>query len=178
MSNLPREWRYHGSSCTHGNALQATTIQAACNFACIEAFEDVYTAIVLHVTVLKQSMITRQKHEKVWPPSPAFALVTADQLILIQALTAAQQRNSELEGLLADAQAQLGCAVKHRKSAQQQLDAQEEDFERLGQRLKVLLPSSFHLPHPNLTVTPVLYPSILETFAKSPAAPHAPRSLS
>ena len=61
----------------------------------------------------------------------------------LQALVAAQQRNFELEGLLDEAQTKIGCAAKHRKSAQQQLDAQEQDFEKLGQRLKV---SSFCLP--------------------------------
>lgn len=55
----------------------------------------------------------------------------------VQALVAAQQRNFELEGLLHEAQTKIGCAAKHRKSAQKQLDAQEQDFERLGQRLKV-----------------------------------------
>lgn len=56
----------------------------------------------------------------------------------VQALVAAQQRNFELEGLLYEAQTKIGCAAKHRKSAQKQLDAQEQDFEKLGQRLKVL----------------------------------------
>ena len=61
----------------------------------------------------------------------------------VQALVAAQQRNFELEGLLHEAQTKIGCAAKHRKSAQKQLDAQEQDFERLGQRLKV---PTFSLP--------------------------------
>lgn len=42
---------------------------------------------------------------------------------LVQALVAAQQRNSELASLLDEAQAKIGCAAKHRKSAQKQLDA-------------------------------------------------------
>ena len=61
-----------------------------------------------------------------------------------QALAASQQRNAELEGLLSDARLEFACADKHRKSAQKQLDAQEEEFDKLGQRLKVSLP--FLLP--------------------------------
>lgn len=66
----------------------------------------------------------------------------------VQALVAAQLRNSELEGLLYEAQTKIGCAAKHRKSAQKQLDAQEQDFEKLGQRLKVPPFSSTPLCHP------------------------------
>ncbi|KAL3160013.1 hypothetical protein ABBQ38_010400 [Trebouxia sp. C0009 RCD-2024] len=55
-----------------------------------------------------------------------------------EALVAAQHRNNELESLLDEAQRKIGCAAKHRKSAQQQLDAQEQDFEKLGQRLKAV----------------------------------------
>ena len=64
------------------------------------------------------------------------------QSLASQALAAAEQRASEYEGLLEDAQLKFESVAKHRKSAQKQLDAQEEDLEHLGHRLKVSFPSS------------------------------------
>ena len=77
----------------------------------------------------------------------------------VQALVSAQQRNFELEGLLYEAQTKIGCAAKHRKSAQKQLDAQEQDFEKLGQRLKV----------PPFFSTPLCHPAWFHGF--TPAVP-------
>ena len=68
--------------------------------------------------------------------------VESDQSLASQALAAAEQRASEYEGLLEDAQLKFESVAKHRKSAQKQLDAQEEDLEHLGHRLKVSFPSS------------------------------------
>lgn len=79
-------------------------------------------------------------------------------------MVAAQHRNNELESLLDEAQRKIGCAAKHRKSAQQQLDAQEQDFEKLGQRLKVPPP----FPYPLLPCFVAIPP-----FCKAPAS-HAP----
>lgn len=70
------------------------------------------------------------------------ATVESEQAVASQALAAAEQRASEYEGLLADAQLKFKSVAKHRKSAQKQLDAQEEDLEHLGHRLKVSHPSS------------------------------------
>ncbi|KAL0037374.1 hypothetical protein WJX79_004578 [Trebouxia sp. C0005] len=69
-----------------------------------------------------------------------------------QALAAAEQRASEYEGLLADAQLKFKSVAKHRKSAQKQLDAQEEDLEHLGHRLKAASPA-VALPSPGSKLT-------------------------
>ena len=68
--------------------------------------------------------------------------VESEQSLASQALAAAEQRASEYEGLLEDAQLKFESVAKHRKSAQKQLDAQEEDLEHLGHRLKVFSPTS------------------------------------
>ena len=71
--------------------------------------------------------------------------VESDRSLASQALAAAEQRTAEYEGLLEDAQLKFESVAKHRKSAQKQLDAQEEDLEHLGHRLKVFL---HFLTHP------------------------------
>lgn len=68
----------------------------------------------------------------------------SDQCLASQALAAAEQRAAEYGGLLEDAQLKFESVAKHRKSAQKQLDAQEEDLEHLGHRLKVFLPFPTH----------------------------------
>lgn len=56
----------------------------------------------------------------------------------------AQGRVHELTSHLADAQHQYACAEEHRALAQKQLDAQGEDFGKLGRHLqKVALPTSY-----------------------------------
>ena len=70
--------------------------------------------------------------------------VESDRSLASQALAAAEQRAAEYEGLLEDAQLKFESVAKHRKSAQKQLDAQEEDLEHLGHRLKVFLPFLMH----------------------------------
>ena len=68
------------------------------------------------------------------------------ECLFTQALVAAERQEAQLKGLLSDVQLKFDCAEKHRKSAQKQLEAQEEDLENLGQSLKVSLPSPlFHL---------------------------------
>ncbi|KAA6420949.1 MAG: hypothetical protein FRX49_09090 [Trebouxia sp. A1-2] len=74
------------------------------------------------------------------------------QAVASQALAAAEQRASEYEGLLADAQLKFKSVAKHRKSAQKQLDAQEEDLEHLGHRLKAASPA-VALPSPGSKLT-------------------------
>jgi len=72
------------------------------------------------------------------------ATVKSDQCLASQALAAAEQLAAEYERLLEDAQLKFESVAKHRKSAQKQLDAQEEDLEHLGHRLKVFLPFLTH----------------------------------
>ena len=67
--------------------------------------------------------------------------------VAVQALEATQQQVAELQGLLKDVQLKFDCADQHRKSAQKQLEAQDEDFEKLGRRLKVQPPAHLFL-HP------------------------------
>ena len=67
---------------------------------------------------------------------------------MLQELEASQGQVSELVSLLSDAQKQLGRAERHRALAREQLDAQEQDFGRLGRDLQKVLPSSLFCPNP------------------------------
>lgn len=73
--------------------------------------------------------------------STARSSIGSEERLMAQALAQVENRVAEVEGLLNDAKDNFDAAEIHRKSAQKQLDAQEEDFGRLGMRLKVPLPS-------------------------------------
>ncbi len=92
------------------------------------------------ITTVEVLLLNYCGHASMWHSNAE--TVESDQSLAAQALAAAEQRAAEYEGLLEDAQLKFESVAKHRKSAQKQLDAQEEDLEHLGHRLKVFFPSS------------------------------------
>ena len=66
--------------------------------------------------------------------------------VVHQALELAEGRVNELTASLTDAQLQFECAEKHRALALRQLDAQEEDFGKLGRHLQKVSPQYFITP--------------------------------
>lgn len=66
--------------------------------------------------------------------------------VVHQALELAEGRVNELTASLTDAHLQFECAEKHRAQALRQLDAQEEDFGKLGRHLQKVVPQCFITP--------------------------------
>lgn len=100
--------------------------------------------------------------------------------VAYQALELAEGRVIELTSSLAGAQRQFECAEKHRDLVTRQLDAQKEDYGKLGRQLQKVVPSGFSTPLKSEPYCSALAsidcPTISGSFACSPwphtFAPH------
>ena len=97
--------------------------------------------------------------------------------VAYQALELAEGRVIELTSSLAGAQRQFECAEKHRDLVTRQLNAQKEDYGKLGRQLQKVVPLRIFNPPQVRSLIAVLFevPTALQSLAHLHVAPgHTP----